>query len=133
MSTELPYTSYAEYENTLIEQARKEALEKWKEVELRQRLATAYQSFGFSSNAEFIKALGGVVRAGGKGKGKGKGKPPAGAPKKKGPKKGKRVRLTPEIIAKIRELSALGKGVSEITRTLGISAPSVYKVTKNKS
>ncbi|MDR2863042.1 MAG: hypothetical protein LBV54_04095 [Puniceicoccales bacterium] len=109
------FTSYEEYERSLIEkaldQARKEAPDKWKVIERQQKLATAHLDYGFPTKSEFIRALQGVRGVRIKGK-------------------GKRVRLTPEIVAKVKDLKAQGKGTTEISRALGISAPSVYKITK---
>ncbi|MDR2845351.1 MAG: hypothetical protein LBV28_04570 [Puniceicoccales bacterium] len=108
----IQYTSYAEYENTLLDQARKDASEKWKAIESQQKLLNAYKEFGFSSTAEFVRALQRATE----------GKAPKRA--------GRRVRITPELAAKVKALKAEGKGATEISRILGISTPSVYKITK---
>lgn len=108
------YTTLAEYENALIVKAREQAQLEWKEVEKKQRLATIHQELGFKTLNELIKALQEI--ANGKKAVKGTG--------------AKRVRITPEVAAQVKELKAQGKGPSDISRALGISVPSVYNVLK---
>ncbi|MDR2981667.1 MAG: hypothetical protein LBV12_05410 [Puniceicoccales bacterium] len=108
------YSSLSDYENALIEEARKKAKEEWQEVEKRQRLANLYQELGFKSTNELIKALQSV----------------SGGKAAKSENSGKRVRITPEIAAKVKEMKNAGKGPSEISRTMGISVPSVYNILK---
>jgi hypothetical protein len=61
------------------------------------------------------------------------GAPAADAPVKKAKKvgKAKRARVTPEVVKQIIELRAQGKTAKEVSKALGVSEPTVYKVTKS--
>lgn len=130
MSTQ--FTSFEEYKTALVEKVLKDAESQWKEIETRQRLLNLYKEFGFRSTADLIKALE-TVYAEAKGIAAPKAKDPAApkAPKAKpAAKKGKRAKVTPEIAAKVAELKAQGITATQIAKTLGISQPTVYKLTK---
>lgn len=104
------YTSYSDYENALIAKAREQAQNEWKAIEHRQRLANLHVELGFKSAKELISTLQEV----------------AGSRKVTT----KRIRITPEIAARVKVLKAEGKGPTEISRLLGISVPSVYNTLK---
>ncbi len=105
------YTSYNDYENALIAKAREQAQKEWQAIEYRQRLANLHVELGFKSAKDLIKTLQEI----------------AGSAKKSATK---RVRITPEIAARVKVLKAEGKGPTEISRLLGISVPSVYNTLK---
>ncbi|MDR1498414.1 MAG: hypothetical protein LBS59_08445 [Puniceicoccales bacterium] len=122
------YNTFEEYKTSLVEQVLKGAETQWKQIETQQRLASLYKEFGFRSNADLVKALQSVAttpKSPSKAKGAAK---PKGGKAKAG--KGKRAKITPEIEAKVKELKLQGIASSAIARTLGISSPSVYKITK---
>jgi hypothetical protein len=125
------FNTFEEYKTSLVEQVLKGAETQWKQIETQQRLSSLYKEFGFRTNADLVKAL---QKLSPSGKGAPKAKGPKGPKGAKGPKakggKGKRVRITPEIEAKVKELKGQGIGTAAIARTLGISSPSVYKITK---
>jgi hypothetical protein len=124
MSTQ--YTTFEEYKTARVEEVLKDAEGQWKQIEQQQRLSGLFREFGFRSTADLISALQKVAEVK-----KAKAGKPGKPGKAKAPKaKGKRVKITPEIVVKVKELKAQGLSAGKISATLGISAASVYKLTK---
>lgn len=117
------YTTFEEYKTARVEEVLKDAEAQWKSIETQQRLGGLFREFGFRSNVDLIAALQKLVDGN---KTKKKAKSPA-----KG-KAGKRVKITPEIAAKVKELKAQGLAASAISKTLGVSAPTIYKIVNAK-
>jgi DNA invertase Pin-like site-specific DNA recombinase len=69
----------------------------------------------FPRNSPCVRFLAGQAAARAAGKVWGGGKP------------GRRVRLSEEKEQVIKQLSRLGKGISEIARVVGLSRPTIYK------
>ncbi len=125
------YTSLEEYEKALIEKARAEAQENWKEVENKQRLLNLHKDVGYASTKALIAAL--QAAAGIKARKAAKAEKAPKAPKAKKEKaagKKKRVKITPEIIAQVKAMKEAGKGPTEVSKALGISVPSFYNIIK---
>jgi len=153
------FSSFEDFKVALVEQTLKIAEETWPRIELQRRLEGLHKELGFKTTDDLVTALKLVAKATAKkpaapkktagkktaGKGAKKVVPaatesaPATAPAaKKAPAKktkrgGKRVRLSPEIIAQIHEAKAKGLGVTAISRQFGISGTSVYNVLKTPS
>jgi hypothetical protein len=151
------FTSFEEYKTALVELVLKDAEKQWQEIELQNRLLSLHKELGFRNIADFVAKYEEVINASAdapakapaakKGPAKGKGKkaapaaapadgaPAADAPVKKASKKGKirRARVTPEIVKQIVELRAQGKSAREVSKLLGVSEPTVYKVVKSGS
>lgn len=121
--------TFEELQKTLVDQAVKTAQDQWKVLERERKLSSLFRDLNFRSNADLIKALQELGESKPK-KTKGEKKAKIKA-KTKG--KGKRIRLTDEVRVKVLELKLQGKTAAEISKELGISQPSVYKITKGGS
>ncbi|MDR2513384.1 MAG: helix-turn-helix domain-containing protein [Puniceicoccales bacterium] len=121
--------TFEELQKALVDQAVKAAQDQWKVLEKERKLSSLFRDLGFRSNADLIKALQELGDAKPK-KVKGEKKPKV---KAKAKAKGKRIRLTDEVRVKVLELKLQGKSAAEISKELGISQPSVYKITKGGS
>lgn len=94
-------------------------LEKTIAAELSKELASLPGKYGFSSLAEFFKA----VTAASKGKGR-------GAAKVAGAKRRTRAVITADTRTKVKALVEEGKTGAEIAKIVGISLPSVQNIKK---
>ncbi|HTL67912.1 MAG TPA: helix-turn-helix domain-containing protein [Lacunisphaera sp.] len=105
-----------------IEKYKKEIARLLAAVNKRNRVLLALPAkYGYRSMGEFIAAL----KAAGNGEGAKGAKAKAG-----GGKTRKRAKITPEIKAKVKELSNGGKTAAEIAKATGISVPSVANIKR---
>ncbi|MDR0535919.1 MAG: helix-turn-helix domain-containing protein [Puniceicoccales bacterium] len=118
----MSYTTFEEYKTARVEEVLKDAEEQWKKIEAEQRLSGLFRELGYRSTADLVAALQKIID------GK-KAKAPK-SKKIKGGKGGKRSKVTPEILAKIKELKAAGKSTAEIAKETGISTATIYKLAK---
>lgn len=104
------------------------ALEQSVAAERNQELAALPARFGFPDVAAFISAV--EMATGGMRKGK-RGRPKAATATKAVPgKRRKRAKITDETRADVKKLVGEGKTGSEISKSLGISLPSVQNIKK---
>ena len=102
-------------------------LEKSIATELNRELAALPEKYGYSSVAEFVKAV--QAASGGKGRG-GRAAKASGAAASTGGKRRQRAVITADTKAKVKALVQAGKTGSEIAKTVGISLPSVQNIKK---
>jgi hypothetical protein len=93
---------------------------------LTRELASLHSKYGFESLNEFIRALKGATSSGPRRKGH------PGRPAKAGDKEKRRKRavITDETRASVKKLVESGKTGSQISKSLGISLPSVQNIKK---
>jgi hypothetical protein len=109
-----------------VTKAKIASLEKTIAKRLQKELSTLHAKYGFESLSEFIKALKDAATPGSRRKGR-RGRPAKAVDKVK---RRKRAVITDETRSGVKKLVEAGKTGSQISKSLGISLPSVQNIKK---